>query len=798
MTLSAAPNAPPASTVVDVIASPRGPSAGTQPHRVPVYIGVARAASGFDIRVKGIEVTQGIQPSGFLVPSGRFGDGDTYRGVSLATYGKTIVRAYADVTSGPPTGVRGVGIALRGYRGGRELPDSPILPIDQPAALTTLPFDGVGAAERQSVGGAYTYVLPRNWALGQIDLRAEALPPPAPVFPGDNRYEECTEPACAQNNRITLREIPFTPTRGLVVDALELKTASIIRRWSDVNEVFKVPRAVMPTGEGQFVVRGPRAVIENRDTDLNKPVSEWYHYNGQPGDAAIGVDISNGSGQSWINDHTGIANGNRPYTALSHELFHLVSALHASSCNGGGDPTKNQEGMVYDSWPPDQKGYLQALALDRSDGSGGSNGPFRFVTAGNPQPEAYDFMSYCAVKPGGLGVDLCVQLGEGPQLPAVRPPRIASGPRQACEWRCAAGDGHGRRPADARRRTGGRTAKDRAPTPYHAIARDSAGAVVGDVVLTGDTVHTEGAPSQLLLTAYVPARRAARVDLVLDGAVLASKQASAHVPRVRLLAPRPRARLRGTGGMTVRWLATDADGDRLTERVEYSTNGGRSWNMIGSTADRRAMALPAGLFSRSSRARVRVTATAGFHVATAVSGLLTAAGRPPQVTITDPRGGMRVPSDASLHLSGVAFDDRFATLRGRALSWYDGARLLGHGAQFTASGALAPGRRRLRLVARDRFGRAAARSVVIRVLPSTPRVVFLRAPRRIGRRARVVAMRLATAGPVTVSLGRARFAAGRRPRRLLIPVRPGARALTLPLLLRSGSAHARVTVRVAR
>jgi hypothetical protein len=76
--------------------------------------------------------------------------------------------------------------------------------------------------------------------------------------------------------------------------------------------------------------------------------------------------------------------------------------------------------------------------------------------------------------------------------------------------------------------------------------------------------------------------------------------------------------------------------------------------------------------------------------------------------------------------------------------------------------------------------------------------VALKRPRRVSRRARSVALRVASSVPAVLKVGAKRFALARAARRIAIPIRPGRRPLTLRLALIAGRQVSRVTVVIPR
>src|SRR5439155_25862782 len=79
----------------------------------------------------------------------------------------------------------------------------------------------------------------------------------------------------------------------------------------------------------------------------------------------------------------------RPLTSVAHETFHDLGRPHADPNCGGKGP----------SWPPDQRGDLDGIGLDRHPGSGGSVAqPYNLLSPDVPgqDKEQYDIMSYCS------------------------------------------------------------------------------------------------------------------------------------------------------------------------------------------------------------------------------------------------------------------------------------------------------------------------------------------------------------------------------------------------------------------
>jgi hypothetical protein len=97
----------------------------------------------------------------------------------------------------------------------------------------------------------------------------------------------------------------------------------------------------------------------------------------------------------WTVSPIAIANSGEPLLAVGHEYYHHLNYYHASGACGAD---------VFIDWPPDERGYIHGVGLDRRkklDPSGGWNGQYAIYMAGSPymsggDGQVYDLMSYCA------------------------------------------------------------------------------------------------------------------------------------------------------------------------------------------------------------------------------------------------------------------------------------------------------------------------------------------------------------------------------------------------------------------
>lgn len=502
----------------------------------------------------------------------------------------------------------------------------------------------------------------------------------------------------------------------------------------------------------------------------------------------------------------------RDVTLIAHEITHGLGFPHAGT-DRGCYTEDDQVGALIPPLGPD--GRMDGIGLDTRGGVP----PFTRVVS-NPASMAttvYDLMSYCFARstqavPAWMSLYSWNSIGAyfapAPRRQAVaaraattglavRPARTAQEnartlvvtaavPRGAAAGRIVRvrPDDHVAAPITGVRR----------PGPYVLVARDARGAERFRAALERRTTVEAGTRLEAL-RGWVPRDGVASVEIVRadTGATVARRAASRNAPKVRILAPRGGATVGGGKTVEVRWDASDADRDRLEAWVEYAADG-RRFRPVGFEPRAERATLPARLFPRGGRARVRVRVLDGFHEAAATSRPFRSRGTPPAVEILAPapRGGAR--AEASLLLRAAAFDD--AGKRLRSVTWRVRGRVVARGAEATA--LLPAGRVRLTAEARDARGRVGRQTVVVPVAAATPRFAVLTGPRRVGRRARTVVLRVASTFPATFSIAGRRYDVGPTVRRVTLRLGSGRREVSFRGTLRSGSRVTRARITVVR
>ncbi len=267
-------------------------------------------------------------------------------------------------------------------------------------------------------------------------------------------------------------------------------------------------------------------------------------------------------------------------------------------------------------------------------------------------------------------------------------------------------------------------------TGYALAQRNAAGAVISrtGVLPFFDEIDEAGGPEAqsgqaaprtgAFFAVLEMAPGATRVDLMKGGAVLSTYAAGPAAPAVSIQSPSGGAF--NAGSLPIQWTAGDADGDRLQVAIDYSADGGATWQPLGSAAGsgaaNGALSVPVEQLAGSANARVRVSASDGFRLSSAVSAAFSVARQRPQVTIVQPLTGVSALEGAPISLSGLAFDavDGQITATSR-LTWESSLYgVLGHGADI-APALFSVGRHAITLTARNSAGLAASGSLALTV-----------------------------------------------------------------------------------
>jgi len=216
---------------------------------------------------------------------------------------------------------------------------------------------------------------------------------------------------------------------------------------------------------------------------------------------------------------------------------------------------------------------------------------------------------------------------------------------------------------------------------------------------------------------------AARIVLLDDGVELASRQVSAHAPALTVTAPNGGETVTDT--VQVAWQGDDADGDPLSYSVQYSCDGGATWEPLAADLAETSFNLDTTALPGGEQCLLRVLATDGVNVGEDQSnGAFTVTRKAPSVRILFPGGGWYTPAQTVV-VEGVAYDLEDGDLSGDALLWSsDVDGVLGSGGSQAFSD-LTPGEHTITLTAADSDEGTGSDSITIQVSETWPEQVYL-------------------------------------------------------------------------
>jgi hypothetical protein len=219
--------------------------------------------------------------------------------------------------------------------------------------------------------------------------------------------------------------------------------------------------------------------------------------------------------------------------------------------------------------------------------------------------------------------------------------------------------------------------KPRVPGPYAIVLRDAGGTELARYPFTPGEVHEGQSPTGtdrgvdlLFIDELVPfVDGTSRVDIEGPSGLLDSVTAGASAPTVQVVSP--------NGGETldqptvrVSWTAADADGDPLTFSVQFSKDGGATWEVVAQYLVGDHVDLDAANIGQTDQGKFRVLVTDGVHTASDDSdGTFTVPNRVPSATIVEPAGPVTIAVGQTLSLEGDAYDVDTGTLPDDHLQW---------------------------------------------------------------------------------------------------------------------------------
>lgn len=145
---------------------------------------------------------------------------------------------------------------------------------------------------------------------------------------------------------------------------------------------------------------------------------------------------------------------------------------------------------------------------------------------------------------------------------------------------------------------------------------------------------------------------------------------SAHSPTVQILQPNGGESLGATGTFTARWIASDPDNDPLFYLVQYSRDGGTTWESLTLDLTEPEFTLELADLAGSDNALLRVIASDGVNNGEDQSDAgFGVARKAPEVAILAPLDRLLLPTASGVLLRGTGTDPEDGPLDNLSFSW---------------------------------------------------------------------------------------------------------------------------------
>ncbi|MCA9310759.1 MAG: hypothetical protein KDA21_06105 [Phycisphaerales bacterium] len=202
----------------------------------------------------------------------------------------------------------------------------------------------------------------------------------------------------------------------------------------------------------------------------------------------------------------------------------------------------------------------------------------------------------------------------------------------------------------------------------------------------------------------------ARVIRTSDGVEAARREGSSHAPHIAGIEnPAPGQFYGDSDTITLKWAASDEDGDPLAAIVQYSNDNGASWQTVQTRGDGNLCTFaPSDLLpgsvnqSGSGSSRFRVIVSDGFHTDAMESATFLVQDRRPLAAILSPADQSWYRAGESLLVEGAAYDPERLIMDGPKPWGYEwvinnGAPMHTETPQLALPEGLAPGVYKIRL-----------------------------------------------------------------------------------------------------
>lgn len=219
--------------------------------------------------------------------------------------------------------------------------------------------------------------------------------------------------------------------------------------------------------------------------------------------------------------------------------------------------------------------------------------------------------------------------------------------------------------------------------PYAIRLLDAGNAELASYPFTPEESHIDESLFDFdQIVTFKPGTRSIQIVRLSDSKVFGTHLVSANAPVVSNVAlegaPNP-----VSGVVTLKWQASDADGDELSFSVEYSRDGGSSFTPVKLGLTGTSTTIDTASLAGSASARFRVVASDGVNVGSADSANFVMANKAPEVAIVQPGNNTKVHYGQLVNFDAMALDVQDGTVDPTKFVWKLGATVLGNGAQIS-------------------------------------------------------------------------------------------------------------------